>query len=64
MRRPALLAAMLGGLGGLGSLGLVVRRRRTGRADRDVWNLATESPPADPRSEYAPGQEAAPPDLR
>ena len=58
MRRPALLAALLG------ALGLVVRRRRNGRAEGDVWNLATEGAPADASSEYAPGQEAAAPDLR
>jgi hypothetical protein len=39
MRRPALLAALLG------AAALLVRRRaRVGQADRDVWTQATEAP--------------------
>jgi hypothetical protein len=38
MKRPALLLAVLG------ALLAVVRRRRAGRAEADLWNEATSAP--------------------
>jgi hypothetical protein len=38
VKRPALLLAVLGGLLA------VVRRRRAGRAEADLWNEATRAP--------------------
>jgi hypothetical protein len=38
MRRPALLVALLG------AVAVLLRRARSGRAERDVWNEATTTP--------------------
>jgi hypothetical protein len=38
MRRPALLVALLG------ALAVLLRRSRSGRAERDVWTEATTPP--------------------